>query len=41
MRKIHAWLLERQNYWQNELKRLRKTLQEDVNAQAGKSKTSG
>jgi hypothetical protein len=41
MRKIHAWVLERQNYWQNELKRLRKTLQEDVNAQAGKSKTSG
>jgi tetratricopeptide (TPR) repeat protein len=41
MSRLHAWVLERQNYWPNELQRIRKTLQEDANAQARPSKTSG
>lgn len=34
MQRVHAWVLKRQNYWPNEEARLRRTLQEDVAAQA-------
>jgi len=30
MPRIHAWVLQRQHYWDNELSRLRQTLREDA-----------
>jgi hypothetical protein len=37
MAAIHAWILKRQGYWPHELERLRKTLQDDAEAQAAKA----
>jgi len=33
MRRIHAWVLRRQHYWENELVQLRATLQDDLKQQ--------
>ncbi|MGH7487946.1 MAG: tetratricopeptide repeat protein, partial [bacterium] len=34
MRRVHAWVLERQHYWQHETTRLRSTLAADAAAKA-------
>lgn len=37
MQRIHAWVLQRQHYWQKELTRLRATLRDDAAKQARKT----
>lgn len=34
---LHAWLLQREGYWQNEIAHLRRTLQDDADAQAAQT----
>ncbi len=37
MARVHAWLLHRDRYWENEIAHLRKSLQDDLDAKTVKN----